>query len=309
MEALLMSFLEELRLHRYSKSLLSISQRVLSRLFGHLEAKGVTDIRSVNEVHLLRFVRELATTPTWKGTPPALQSQNAYVNALRRFFSFLEKRGTILTNPARFLPFQKIRTLPRAVLSERQVERLIHTPLASTLVGKRDQAILELLYGTAIRLTECGRLDVADLDLRHTTLLIRNGKGMKDRMVPVPGRAAAALDRYLTEVRPQFLHAPRESALFLSRVGTRLSTASIGLLVKRYGEDAGVRVSPHGLRHACATHLIRRGADIRHVQKLLGHRDIQTTAIYTGVALKDLQELLERAHPQERSWRKKRKRC
>jgi integrase/recombinase XerD len=309
MEALLVSFLEELQLHRYSNSLLSVTQRVLSRLFRHLEAEGVTDVRSVNEVHLLHFIHELATTPTWKGTLPAPSSQNAYINALRRFFAFLEKKGTILTNPARFLPLQKIRALPRAVLTERQVERLIHTPVASTPVGKRDQAILELLYGTAIRLSECGRLELADLDLQQTTLLIRNGKGMKDRMVPVPGRAVAALDQYLAEVRQEFLHDPRESALLLSRVGTRLSTVSIGLLVRRYGEAVGVKLSPHGLRHACATHLIRGGADIRHVQKLLGHRDIQTTAIYTGVALKDLQELVKRAHPLERSWRKKTKRC
>jgi integrase/recombinase XerD len=120
----------------------------------------------------------------------------------------------------------------------------------------------------------------------------------------VPARAARALDVYLKEVRPAFVRDPKEPALFLQRYGTRLSTVMIGLLVSAHGRSVGVRIAPHGLRHACATHLLKHGADIRHVQQLLGHRDIQTTALYTGVSIEDLRQVLERSHPRERASRR-----
>jgi integrase/recombinase XerD len=298
-EAHLTAFVAQLQAHHYSISLQRFALQVMPRLFAYLRRQGIRDLRAVTEAHLVSFAYELATTKTARGQPPALQTQNSHLNVLRRFFRFLEQGGVILRNPATDLPFHKLDVLPRDVVSQKQVEALMRAPDMTRLTGQRDRAILETLYGTAIRLSECGRLDLADLDLREETLLIRDGKGKKDRMVPVTGRAAEALDVYLRDVRPHFVRDPKEPALFLQRHGRRLSTVMIGLLVSRYGLAAGVKLSPHGLRHACATHLIQRGADIRHVQRLLGHANIQTTARYTRVALKDLRDILERAHPRE----------
>ena len=304
-EAHLAAFLAQLAAHHYSKTLQDHSKRVLPRLFTHLREHGVRDVRAATEAHLTSFARTLAKTNSARGKPPALQTQNSYIAIVRRFFSYLERGGAILRDPARELPFHRLDVLPRQVLSEKDAEVLMDAPPVTSNVGLRDRAILETLYGTAIRLSECARLDLQDLDLVQGELLVRNGKGGRDRVVPVPARAAKALGIYLADARPAMVRDPREQALFLQRYGTRLSTVMIGLLVGAYGRDVGVKLSPHALRHACATHVLKHGADIRHVQRLLGHRDITTTARYTGVSIEDLREVLEKAHPRERAKRTK----
>ena len=303
-EAQLTAFLAQLRAHHYSGTLQDHAQRVLPRLFTHLRENGIKDVRAATEAELVSFARVIAKTETKRGKLPALQTQNSYLAIVRRFFAYLERSNAILRNPSAELPYHRLDVLPRQVLGEKDAEALMEAAPSSTLVGLRDRAILETLYGTAIRLSECGRLDLEDLDLAGETLLVRNGKGGKDRMVPLPVRAASALDVYLKDVRPAFMRDPKERALFLQRHGTRLSTVMIGLLVSAYGRSIGVKIAPHGLRHACATHLLRHGADVRHVQRLLGHRDIQTTARYTGVSIEDLRSVLERSHPRERPGRK-----
>lgn len=174
-------------------------------------------------------------------------------------------------------------------------------------LGLRDRAILETFYGTGIRLSECLNLQLSDLDLAQGLFLVRNGKGKKDRVLPVPAQAAKALERYLQEARPLLVRDPRIGYLFLSVRGRRLSQTALSEAIYGYGKEAGIpwRVSPHILRHTCATHLIRGGADVRHVQKLLGHEYLDTTAIYTRVAVKDLREVVEKRHPRDQAaWKR-----
>jgi len=229
---------------------------------------------------------------------------------VRGFFAWLQKRGVILSDPAAVLPIVRSDALPRAVLTETEARWLVVTPSYdnprwwAVPLSVRDKAILELLYGTGIRLSECTRLDTSDLDLLKGTLFVRDGKGRKDRVVPVAGAAAFALDHYLTQARPRFLRDPREGGLFLTAQGKRLSSVAIDQLIRRHVWAAKVPrvVSAHSLRHACATHLLRGGADVRHVQRLLGHQSIQTTVRYTRVVIKDLRRMIERSHPRERLW-------
>ena len=169
----------------------------------------------------------------------------------------------------------------------------------------RDRAILETLYGTGIRVGEAARADVSDLDVREGVLLVRSRKGRKDRIVPVQGRAAVALGTYLAEACPELLKRP-DAALFVSRHGARLSIVGRRAAVRRHGEAIGLRISPHTLRHTCATHLLRGRADIRHVQELLGHRSLTTTALYARVVVDDLREVLERTHPRRSAARARR---
>jgi integrase/recombinase XerD len=299
-------YVEDLRARKLSLSAQENATLHLPRLFAHLKALRVTDPRAVSETHLMAFARSLAGHRTRQGRPLSPWSQVTYLVTVRGFFAFLEKSGVILASPARALPLPRLSSLPRNVLSETQARRLMHAPSSWTVLGKRDRAILETLYGTGIRRGECRRLDLMDLDLSQATLLVRNGKGRKDRLVPVPGRAAVALDVYLRESRPELARDPRETALFLSREGRRPHPSSIHFIVRKHARAARLPVRPsvHALRHAYATHLLAGGADIRHVQRLLGHRSIETTAVYARVGVRDLREAVKKAHPREKRGRR-----
>lgn len=293
-------YVEHLRARRYSVAFVEKTLFELPRLFRHLEEQGVSDIRAIDEEHLTVYARQLELKKTTKGQPLSQWTRASALNAIRRFFAFLESHGVILRDPALSIPLPKIRRLPRGILTMDQACQLVTAPRPNSTIGKRDRAILELLYGTGLRLGEAVRMDATDLDLRERVLLVRNGKGRKDRFVPVPGRAASALDHYLTESRPA-LAKRFDPALFLSRHGSRLKAGSMRIMIKQHGRAIGAAITPHTLRRTCATHLLQGGASVRHVQELLGHRSITTTAIYTRVTVDDLRAVLLRAHPRERS--------
>jgi len=294
--ALAVRYGDELRARRFSASSLEKARFELPRLLHHLRENGVTDARAVTEEHLVGYARRLEQRVTHRGTPLAAASRASTISTVRRFFAFLASRGYVLRDPSQAIPLPKATRLPRGILSESQARGLVAAPSADSLIGKRDRAILELLYGSGIRLGEAARADVSDLDLREGVLLVRSGKGRKDRVVPVEGRAALALDTYLGEARPEVVKRV-DPGLFISRHGGRLSLVGLRAVVRRHGRAIDVDLSPHALRHTCATHLLRGGADVRHVQELLGHRSLSTTALYTRVAIEDLREVLARAHP------------
>ena len=298
------AFMEELRARRASSSLVTQTSRALSRLFSLLREKRVADLRRVEERHIVSFARMLRESTTPRGTPLSLSTQASYLQRVKSFFAFLARRGLLLRNPAQDIVIPSASPLPRAALSEQQTARLMEAPRGDTKAGRRDRAILETLYGMGLRRGECARLDVADVDLAAGTLLVRDGKGRKDRMVPVPGRAAVALGAYLRNVRPELVVDPHEPALFLTAWwGQRLSDVSLSFLLRRHAKAAGItKAHPHALRHACATHLLRGGADVRHVQAILGHKKLETTALYTRVVIEDLRQVVAHAHPRERAW-------
>jgi|CXWL01.1.fsa_nt_gi integrase/recombinase XerD len=231
------------------------------------------------------------------------------VAAVRGFFAYLAASGIILLDPARELesPRRPLQ-LPRAVPSEAQMRRLLRAPGEGTPLALRDRAILELLYATGLRSAEACALDRGDVDLAERTVHVRFGKGGKERRVPLAKRAAKALERYLTAVWPllrRLRHgSTHESAvpLLLTRFGTRLQGLALRDLVRHWRREARLQtaVTPHALRHACATHLLKGGADVRHIQVLLGHSSLQSTEIYTRVETGDLRRMLDRYHPRSR---------
>jgi integrase/recombinase XerD len=304
-----LAFAEHLKVKRYSASMQRQASRLLPVFFGFLRERRVRDLRVVTEADVVAYARHLATRRTKRGTPLSPWTQRTYLDMIVRLFAFLDRQGAILQNPALELVRPPAPKIPRGVLSEAQTRRLCVAPSPWSPIGKRDRAILELLYGTGIRVAECARLELRDLDLAKGTLFVRLGKGKKDRVVPVAGRAAAALGVYLEEGRPEHARDGRQQALFLSVHGRSITSATIQALVRHHAKSAGLRVkvSPHTLRHSCATHLLRGGADIRHVQKLLGHSSIESTARYTRVFPKDLVAAMRKAHPRERARRRRRK--
>lgn len=302
--SLLEAFTEGRLARSYSSRSENARSRMLSRFFAHLGERGVRDPRAVNEADVVSFLDQLKSVPSRRGGPLSLSMLHEYLSVIRTFFAFLVKRGVILWNPAQGVSLPRQATLPRDVLSEAQCRRLMNASSPWTPIGQRDRAILETLYGTGIRGGECARLDLVDVSLSEGRLLIRDGKGKQDRVVPLVGRAAVAIELYLRQARLELAKSAQEGALFLSRIGgRRLSSGGICQMVERHAEVLKLPARPHGLRHACATHLLQGGADIRHVQQLLGHRDIQNTTRYTRVMLKDLQQVLDRRHPRSRAVR------
>jgi integrase/recombinase XerC len=217
--------------------------------------------------------------------------------AVRSWCRFLCRQGTLAASPADGLrgPRQN-RPLPH-FLSEADLTRLLETPPADAPLGLRDRAILETLYSAGLRVSELTGLDVDDVDLDSGLATVR-GKGKRERLALLGKPALAALRRWLA-ARGGLEKARGRSAVFLNKNGTRLTSRSVGRLLEKYLALAGLdpRTSPHTLRHSFATHLLDRGADIRSVQELLGHRSLATTQIYTHVTTTRLQDSYQQAHP------------
>ena len=303
------AYLDVLQVRNYSLSKIHATRLVLDFFARFLEGQGVRDIRRVSEAHITRFAAYLPTHESTRfRTPFSVNSQRYYLGCVRSFFAHLEQAEVILRNPAADVELPRVHRLPKGVLTVAQAQKLMTTPNPWTAIGLRDRAMLEVFYGTGVRLAECLNLALSDLDMRQRVLLVRNGKGRKDRVVPVPGQAAKALDKYLVDARPLLVRDPRVSNLFLSSRGRRMSQSVVSSTLHSYGREAGIpfNVSPHGLRHTCATHLVKGGADVRHVQKLLGHSQLDTTVIYTRVAVKDLDEVLRKRHPRNQKPKRKR---
>jgi integrase/recombinase XerD len=301
-DALFGAYLARLRTLHYSRATLRTLRSGLARFLRHMRCERIQDMRRVSERHIVSYARRLATLETRTGKPFTTNTRRQALSNVRGFFAFLLRVGVVLRDPTAGVPMPRPHRLPRPVLSEAQARRLMAAPHLSTRTGTRDRALLETLYGSGLRAKECLSVDLSDLDLARMTLLVRDGKGRRDRVVPLSFRAALALDVYLRELRPEMAKGARERALFLSKYGRRLSQTQLQAIVAQHAKAAGIptRTAPHALRHACATHLLEGGADVRHVQAILGHRAIETTALYTHVQVKALARVIQRAHPRER---------
>ena len=220
------------------------------------------------------------------------------VAAVRSWCRFLCRQGLLASNPADSLrgPRQDKR-LPH-FLSESDLVRLLEAPPADTPLGLRDRALLEVLYSAGLRVSELTGLNLADVD-RDTGLATVRGKGKRERLALLGPQALEALQRWLAQRQAVAPRAAAQTAVFLNKNGTRLTSRSVGRLLEKYLAQAGLdpRASPHTLRHSFATHLLDRGADIRGVQELLGHRSLATTQIYTHVTTNRLRESYHKAHP------------
>lgn len=219
--------------------------------------------------------------------------------SVRSFYRFGQRNGWATTNPAAALRNpRKSRKLPH-VLTTEEISRLLSAPPAKGMQGLRDRAILETLYSAGLRVSELVGMNQGDLDLAQGICRVR-GKGKRERLGPIGSYARRAIEAWLgvRKISPQE-PAGRDSPLYTNRLGTRLTTRSVGRMLEKHIREAGLdgRTSPHTLRHSFATHLLDRGADIRSVQELLGHKSLVTTQIYTHVSTSSLRAAYEKAHP------------
>ncbi|MDP3723243.1 MAG: tyrosine recombinase XerC [Candidatus Omnitrophota bacterium] len=243
----------------------------------------------VSPLDIRRFIAHLSTQQRTKRTI------TRKLSCLRSFFRFLCREGTLTQNPAAAIPSPRAERRLPAFLDEAQTVRLLETPSGARWRDARDRAWLETLYSTGIRVSELVGLNLDDLDDIAGSVLVR-GKGKKERLCPIGETALKRIRQYLAR-RPKEARTPQ--ALFISQKGTRLTARQVARLLARYvrASHLPTAISPHGLRHSFATHLLDRGADLRSVQELLGHASLSTTQIYTHVTAQRLKKVYDQAHP------------
>lgn len=287
----------------YSADTVRARRQAIRRFIGWCDERGLDDPRAITRPMLERYQRYLFyyRKPQGRdsGAPLTVGMQMQYLAPLKTWFKWLSREHHILANPAADLDLPRLpRRLPRSIPSVAEVEAILAEAEPGTAQGLRDRALLETLYATGLRRMELPRVSIYDADLTRGVLWVRHGKGKRERVVPLGERAGRWLDKYLIEARPQLLAADTE-ALFLTDYGEPVSPEYVADKVKRYMEFAGVKKvgSTHLLRHACATHMLEGGADIRFIQEMLGHANLQTTEIYTHVSIDKLIAVHKATHP------------
>ncbi len=309
MDELLSQFLEHLRYER------NVSEHTLRNYASDVEqfldylapAHPQTGKRTEPDLAAIDHI----TIREWLSTLHSEQKQKTSIArklaALRTFFQFLVREGVMEMNPAKLVSTPRLeKKLPKHLSIEEAI-KFIETPDVETDLGKRDRAMLELLYATGVRVSELTKMGIADLDFKNKLIRV-TGKRRKERIVPFGDPARDALKNYLS-VRESLLNNAAVSerdpdALFLNYQGTRITTRSVGRMVEKYILlCAGLHdISPHALRHSFATHLLDSGADLRDIQELLGHARLSSTQIYTHVSMEKLIEVYDKAHP--KAWAK-----
>ena len=269
--------------------------------------KEIDDWRNITFDDIRRYQHHLSKRKTPSGLLSTKQYQNSLMWTLKDFYKTLHQRGKVLINPCSKLPpLRKPKRLPRGVLTAEQVTRLLQAPDLKRSWGFRDRAIFELQYSSGLRGKEVCELTVYDIDFDKRLVRIIQGKGRKDRLVPVGRTALNYIDVYMKKVRPIHLAVNRRKEavtfLFLTRFGTKFDTDYLYQQIKLYRGLAGLSpsVHTHSLRHACATEMLRGGANVRHVQEMLGHAHLSTTQVYTHVIPHDLKKVHIETAPSER---------
>jgi integrase/recombinase XerD len=300
MELLMYEHLESLRTRGYSEFTVKNRRVHIGFFIGWAYEHGLREPIEVTRPVLERYQRYLFFYRKKNGEPLTFRSQHARLVPLRVWFKWMTRQNHILHNPASEIDLPRLgRTLPKAILSIEEIEHVMAQPNVCDPIGLRDRAILEVIYATGLRRLEIVRLKLFELQLDRGLILVNQGKGKKDRYVPIGERAAAWLRKYIAEARPELAIEPDDLSVFLTAEGEPFSRDHLTYVVKeRIGAaHTGKKGACHLLRHCMATHMHENGADIRFIQQILGHEDIKTTQIYTQVALRALQQVYAATHP------------
>lgn len=300
MARLIAGFIEYLRVRNYSERTVDQRRKCLNWFTAWCEERGIMRPSEITRPVLERYQRFLYHYRKEDGTPLTFGSQFTRLVSVRMFFKWLVRNNHLLYNPASELELPRLeQRLPQAVLTAKEADAVLNQPNINNPLGIRDRAILETFYSTGMRRFELAGLHLTDLDAERGTILIRQGKGKKDRMIPIGARAIAWIEKYLREVRPQFAVEPDDGTLFLTQDGTPFVLARLSHIVKGCLDRAGIGKGGgcHLFRHTCATLMLEGGADIRFIQQMLGHVSLETTQIYTRVSIRQLKAIHTATHP------------
>jgi integrase/recombinase XerD len=289
---------ERLKALGYADATLEIYRAGLDRFREYLEAHGIADLRTVTKAIMLDYKASV-----YAGTQ-AMETKALRIRPVKRLFEHLTANNQLLINPAEgIIETHRREKKIGPTLTCEEMKKLLQQPNMSFRGGIRDRAIMEVLYATAIRRNECLALEVHDVDLREGVIHVRKGKGKKQRVVPLGKTAAGFLKEYLEKIRPHYNRKnPKERRLFLTNEGMPLTGGALQVSLYHYRKQAGIdkSASPHVFRRSCATHMLQAGADIRYIQKLLGHASLATTQQYCKVIPIDIKKTHKETHPNGR---------
>ncbi len=283
----------------YTKATLRTARADLRAFVRWCDSRALTAPSQLSRPVLEQYQRHLFLLRKSDGQPMAVSAQRHMLQYMKGFCRWLVRESFLPSNPASDLVLPKMtRRLPRTILSVEEIDLILAQPDTATPIGLRDRAMIELLYSSGIRRFELAKVAAADLDLRRRLRLGREGKGGKDRYVPVGSRALHWITRYLDEAREE-LALPGVQNLFVSDYGDEWNDGVLSVYIKRYITQAGIKKpgSCHLFRHAMATHMLENGADIRFIQAILGHAKLTTTEIYTHVSVDKLLQIHAATHP------------
>lgn len=305
----LQRFIAHLEIKHYTDMTLWNNERVLRDFIEWCDGRALRRPTEITKAIIQRYQRYLYLYRKPNGQPLSVYSQRAKLGPLKQWFKWLSKENYILYNPASDIELPKqIHALPKAILSEIEVEKVMSQPNTTKPLGVRDRAMLEILYSTGIRRMELVYLQLYHMDAQRKILHVRQGKGRKDRFVPIGDRAIYWTQRYLYDIRPEYARRADSQHLFLSQFGEPIDPEWLSSTVRKYINKAGIKKggSCHLFRHTMATLMLENGADVRYIQAMLGHEKLDTTQIYTKVAIKTLQKVHEQSHPAKLSERQAR---
>jgi len=294
-----------LRVNNYSEKTIKNTRYQLRVFTRFLEEYN--NIEDITHEIIRDYQEDLSFRISRFGTLWDVKSQNRSISALKGFCQWLVREDYLASDPSAKIELAKEpETLPRNILEEKEMNKIFAQPDTGTLIGYRDRVILEILYSTGIRKGELENLKLADVDYREGYIRIEQGKNKKDRVVPLGNIACRMIENYILAVRSEI---PWEKCkdhnsdyLFINHKGKRLHHDTVWKIVTQYSKQAGIKkkITPHSLRHTCATHMLKNGAHIRHLQEMLGHVSIETTQRYTRVTINDLKKVHRQYHPRER---------
>jgi integrase/recombinase XerD len=299
---LILGYLQEMKLLNRSVLTIKNCRSGLHQMTRFLENEGITDLGQLNHDTLVFYQEELTYRLTGKGKQLSARTREKYLCSLRGFLAYLYEKDYLAADLGKTVKLPKQpKRLPKVILDTVEIKKLLTAPNMQTNDGYRNRIILEILYDTAIRAAEMAAIKTGDLDLVNGYLTVREGKGAKDRVVPLSSRVCRLINAYLLMIRQAMLQGKDKGYLVLNRWGTKMTPTAVWAIVKKAAKEGGLQknVTTHTIRHTCATHMLKNGAPIRHIQELLGHESLESTQIYTRVTINDLKEIHAKYHPGE----------
>ncbi len=276
-----------------------------------LHSIGVSNIKKVTREAIEAYISSLYDHRYKDGKAYSIETICIKIRSIKRFFEYLELANIIFINPTEYIHEpKKEKCLPKDILTFKEASSLLDRPNLGTPVGIRNRTILEVFYSTGIRIRELCKLTIYDIDLKEGLLRVNRGKGSKDRVIPLGKHAVRFLREYITKVRPRHTKSNRKIRnLFVGRAGKPLDRQTITVMIRTSAQETGIKkqVTAHTFRHSFACALIKNGADITAVQKMLGHEDLKTTQVYLRMAGIDLKKVHKKTHPREQDKEKIRK--